>query len=223
MTLFRNILLVLLITASAFRSYAQEDDGGRPPPRNSVVATVDGTPITLVDILMISAHGEYQLREAYSGKELDDRIAALRAKCLEEIISKKLIYQEFKSRECRIPKQVVEEMVDGAAKDMAGGSREELERMLTSMGSSLEELRGNAHEFAAVNIFVNEICYRSLSVSPREVAEYYKANPGKFTDQVQIELQLLMVRRGEGESEMEFEKRLQDLFGKTEGADETVF
>ena len=72
---------------------------------DSVLAAVNGEPITLAEILPAVRDREFQLRNAFSGKKLENEILKLRCKAGEEIINRKLIVADFHTKNLVIPPQ----------------------------------------------------------------------------------------------------------------------
>ena len=114
---------------------------GAPAETDSVLAAVNGDPITLGEILPSVRDKEFQLRSAYSGKELEAEILKLRHKTVEEIIDRKLIVADFHSQQLNIPQQELENEIDRWGTYIGCHSRRELEERLRQSGSSMEKMR----------------------------------------------------------------------------------
>jgi len=65
---------------------------------SSLLATVNGEPVTIFDVLTETADEEKRLAVMYDGKELAGAVMKLRRRAVDELIGRKLIYAEFKSR-----------------------------------------------------------------------------------------------------------------------------
>ncbi len=182
------ILCILFFRAfPAFSDEKKIDD--------SVLATVNGEAITLLDVISRSAPDEKWIPLVYRGKELSEEMLALRNRTLENIIDRKLIYTEFRRRGHRIPGQMLEETIDRIAAEMTGGNRERLEKRLFDSGKTMEDLRQMASERLAFEMMLAEFCARRAFVTPLEVKEYYESNPEKFAVPAAVRLQMIMIRK----------------------------
>ncbi len=161
---------------------------------DSVIASVNGIPISLLDIVLESGHGEVRLTAIYSGSQLYDEVKKYRRKIVDEIIERKLIYETYKNKPFDIPRQYVEDMLDSLAIAFGDGSRASLDYNAKKHGTTVSELREKALEKVAVDIIVHERCDRPVSMTPKEVYDYYQANKETFSIPAQIELQLLLIR-----------------------------
>ena len=66
---------------------------------DSVLAAVNGDPVTLAEILPAVRDREFQLRNAFSGKKLENEVLKVRCKAVEEILTK--------LRECTFADEIV--------------------------------------------------------------------------------------------------------------------
>ena len=72
---------------------------------SSVLATVNGTPITLYDVILESANDEQKLAIVYKGSDLAREVDKLRGKKAKDLVERKLFFQEFKEKEYKIPEK----------------------------------------------------------------------------------------------------------------------
>ena len=189
---------------------------------SSVLATVNGIPITLYDVVLESANDEQKLAIVYKGKDLAREVEKLRRKKTKELVERKLFFQEFKEKEYKIPEQYIEDMLDGLAANMAGGDRKKLEKKALSEGITVKDLKAKAYEKIAVDILVQEFCYRIVNVTPKEVNDYYRNNIAEFSKTPQIELQVLLLKK-DGRFKDEFDDTLAKIRNDVEKADKTIF
>ena len=62
---------------------------------NAVLATVNGEPISLGDVLQITEAKEFQAASAFTGETLAKAVYALRLEAVDELIDNKLILADF--------------------------------------------------------------------------------------------------------------------------------
>ncbi len=202
---------------------ADEKPKGKPDMfYSSVLATVNGMAITLYDVILETGNDEQKLGMVYSGAQLTKEIQKLRAKKTKELVERKLCYIEFKDKEYKIPEQYIEDMLDGLAANMTGGDRKKLEKKALAEGLTLNDLRAKAHEKLAVDILVYEFCYRTVSVTPKEVNDYYMKNPAEFSKPPQIELQVLLLKK-DGKYKDEFDETVGKVTADAARADKDIF
>ena len=156
-----------------------------------VVATVNGVTITVMDILEVCGWQESQLPYIYKGSQLKSEAKKLRLQALEELINRKLIYQEFNRKGYTLPKKFVEENLDRLMKSFNIKSRREFKKKLKENGLTMQEFRVNAYENLAVDILINDKCYMDVFITPEHVYEYYKNNKSEFVSPGQIRLEVL--------------------------------
>ncbi|HBC85764.1 MAG TPA: hypothetical protein DCZ94_02295 [Lentisphaeria bacterium] len=219
-------ILALCLLAFAFTSYSvfSADEKMKKPDvfYSSVLATVNGIPVTLYDVILETGNDEQKLGMIYSGNQLTKEIQKLRAKKTRELVERKLCYTEFREKEYKIPEQYLEDMLDGLAANMTGGDRKKLEKRALADGITLNDLRMKAHEKLAVDILVYEFCYRTVSVTPKEVNDYYQKNSAEFSKPPQIELQVLLLKK-DGKFKDEFDDALGKLSADAAKADKDIF
>ncbi|MBP5182127.1 MAG: peptidyl-prolyl cis-trans isomerase, partial [Lentisphaeria bacterium] len=143
---------------------------------------------------------EIRLANMYSGERLYTETEKLRKKVIEEIIVRKLVYEEYKRHPFPIERQHVDRYMDVLASSMGNGSRLGLEKKARSLGTNLDELRDKIREKIAVDVLLNEYCIRPIFVTPKEVYEYYNDHPKNWTEPEKISLDLLLVAKKGGRS-----------------------
>lgn len=160
-----------------------------------VLATVNGIPVTLADVMEISSSSEAQLPLIYKGNELDKAILKLRKEVLELVIARKLIYEDFKNHEFKLPREFVENNMEQLLKAFHLNTRQELESMLRENGKTLDEFRAKAYESMAVDALIYGICYKNAFVTPKDVYDYYEIHKSDFTSKSSIKLRVLTLKK----------------------------
>lgn len=184
-------------------------DLGRESKVDSILASVNGEPVTLLDVILESGREEARLAAMFTGERLYSETAEIRRRTVEDIVVRKLIYAKYKEKPFDIQKQHIEDMVDFLAAGMGDGTRQGFFRKIRAMGSSVEELREKAKEKIAVDLLLMEHCDRRVSVTPRDIFNEYKRTPEKWSVPAALDLQLILLRRGRED--------LKELTGKLAG------
>ncbi|NOY76103.1 MAG: hypothetical protein GXP32_10000 [Kiritimatiellaeota bacterium] len=193
----------------------------RPLAKSIVMATLNGEPITLLDVLADTAPREKKLAMRYSGGRLKKKKAKLRREAIENIIDRRLVYTQFKQRKYKLPESIIERMLDGLAKSLAGGDRKLLEKKARDAGLTMKDLREQAMERAASSLLINERCSKSVYITPKQVYDYYVANRDEFTTPARLNLQAIFLKCASGDSTVaRFAERLKKTL---RSADEVKF
>ena len=213
--------LVLTFLVSVLPLAAQ--DIGRETRVDSVLASVNGEPITLLDVLIESGREEMRLTSMFTGARLYSEIAKLRKEVIDEIIVRKLVYDSYKEKPFPIEEQYIEDLMDSLAVSMGGGSRSGLLKKAKELGTTLTELREKVKEKLAVDILLAEYCDRPIYITPKEVYEYYTANQKEWTKPAKYELQLLHIANDGGRSGLDAETTCKKLSEQLANADAARF
>ncbi len=190
--LLLNVVTVIASTpVSADKPFElQAPDGGE---LDSVVASVNGQPISLSDVLPESRSGEFGLYASLSGKALYKAILAARRKALDDIIDRRLLVEEYERAPFEIPTQYVESMLDDLAVNAGIRSRNEFAAKVRESGTTLEKLRREVRDRLVVQAMTTRWTGVVVSVSPREVFEYFKAHPEEFGKPETWNLALILI------------------------------
>lgn len=196
-----SFLALTFLFALSLQSFAEETSGkGKvasvgEKQEDSVLVSVNGQPVTLLDVLMETSAAEVRLANMYSGERLYSEVEKLRRQVVEEIIIRKLVYEEYKRRPFPIERQYIDRLTDQLAVTMGGGTRLGLEKKARQMGISLDILRDKLKEKIAVDVLIMDACDRPVFITPREVYEYYKNNPRDWTEPRKYSLALLLIAK----------------------------
>ena len=181
----KKIVIFLLFLAGAAALMAA------PPETDSVLAAVNGDPITLGEILPTVRDREFQLRSAYSGKALEDEILKLRHKMVEELIDRRLIVADFHSQQLTIPDQDVENELDRWGTYIGCHSRRELEERVRKSGSTLAKMRERILDRMIVQVMRRREYLLAGPPSPAEIYKRFKAEEKNLAFKGSVELALL--------------------------------
>jgi parvulin-like peptidyl-prolyl isomerase len=202
---FRKTCLsaIFIIAFSIYAVNAQE--------QNSILATVNGEAITVFDVISDTKEREERLLSIYPAEEAKKEIERLRKNAVEKMIAEMLASEEFKKREYTMPPQVIEDMLDSLALEMTGGDRVKLAEIAEKNGISMNELRKKAEKRAASEIIINEFCSRQISVSPKEIQDYFDEKM-KSSSESKVELYAILIKKSAGGSRKDIiEKIAKDL------------
>lgn len=166
----------------------------RTPDRlNAVLATVNGEPISLGDVLPMTQAREYQAAAAYSGAVLEKEICRLRLEAVDDLIDKKLILTDYTTKSFTVSERDVDSALDEASIQMGCRSRYELSKKLRAGGSSLEEFRKRVREQLIVQVMLHREYHASNFITPEDMHRYYTEHAAEFSRPERIELAMLQL------------------------------
>ena len=160
---------------------------------DSVLVSVNGEPITMLDVFLETGSREKELAGIYSGERFLTETFALRNETVDHIVFRKLVYEKYKAEPFDIPRQDIENLLDELVRTSGAESRASLEKSLLPYGITPERLREQARERIAFEILLMRDCDSQVYITPKEVYEDYKAHPEKWTVPEKISLQLLQI------------------------------
>lgn len=189
---------VLSIVRSRDKNAIRSDVVSVPVPPagtrvDSVLATVNGEPITMLDVILETGRQEKELAGIYSGERLRNETLRLHVETVEEIVFRKLVYEKYKKEPFDIPRQEIENRLDEFVRNSGAESRSALEKSFLEAGITPERLREMAKEQIAVEVLLMHDCDHHVYITPKEVYEDYKAHPEKWTVPEKISFQLLQI------------------------------
>ena len=191
-----TIIAALLSFAVANGATAAPESGGmvRTPDRlNAVLATVNGEPISLGDVLPMTQAKEIQAAAAYSGSALEHEIYKLRLEAVDDLIDNKLIVADYATRNFTVPERDVDSALDEASIQIGCRSRGELKKKLRESGSSLEEFRKRVREQLIVQLMLHREYHASNFITPEDMHRYYSEHKDEFSRPERIELAMLQL------------------------------
>ena len=169
---------------------------------DSILASVNGEPISLSDVMFESQNEEYYLVNALDKRQSAKAIYELRKKILEELIDRKLILAEFKKNPFPIDNQRVSGVLDEMAEKANCRTRSEFYEKLRSSGLSVDEFKRKVEERITVQYVIGRELYVNVNVSPKKVYEYYIQNEKSFVSPEKIQLNILFLDSGKADFEV---------------------
>lgn len=160
---------------------------------NSVLASLDGDPVTLMDVVLETAPYERELAVTYTGERLNREIEKLRREALDDIITRRLICKEYDADPFQVPEQMIENMIDDHARALGGLTRKELENRLKRGNMTITDLRKKARERIIVNVILIRNCDKQVVVTPKDVYEEYRKNIDRWTHPAKVEFQMIQL------------------------------
>ncbi len=188
---------ILILTGLILSSLLLRAENNKTPEKNeldSVLASVNGEPILLSDVILESAKDENILSAALDAEKAKEIILEMRKNLVDEIINRKLILAEYENGTFRIPEEYVNNAIDDIARKSNYFSRKKFYQALRENGIALHEFRDLIRERVIVEYCVGRKLYNHVSISPKKVYEYYQAHKAdEFTTPDKIELSMVFI------------------------------
>ncbi len=215
-------IAIISVLCSVFLLEAQQEQTAVPYQNrisvNSLLATIDGEPITLLDVMLEDGSAERELAGLYTGERLNREIESRRRATLEKIIDRKLIYKEYLKKPFEITRQTVEDVLDRIAATFGG--RDHLEDKLKADGMTVGALKRQIRERIAVDIILARNCDIRAAVTPKEVYDEYLKDSSAYTEPEKISFQIIQIDKTEGQNAAAIAEKLTPSVMQ---ADETLF
>jgi len=165
-----------------------------PDRLNAVLATVNGEPVSLGDVLPLTQVREYQAAAAYSGDKLAEEVYKLRLEAVDELIDNKLILADYATKPFEIPERDIEAAMDEASSRMGVRSRQDLSRKLRERGDSVAEFRRKVREQLIIHVMLYREYNASNFITPEDLRRYYAEHEKDFSKPDRLELAMLQLQ-----------------------------
>ena len=180
-----HILLILMFLPGVPTARGEASDGR--------VAVVDGIDIPAVEFKAAMQ----QARLPWSEKDTeptDAELRTLRKKVLENLIGRRLAYQESR----RIGIQVADDLVDAEMEKAAArfSKAADFEDALHRADLSNERLRGQFRQDIAIRLLLQEQVLHHVDVDDRELRDFYDSNPNLFKLPAQVKASHIFIAAG---------------------------
>ncbi len=188
---YKQFLLVLwilvLLPIPAFAGESQLLD--------RVVAVVNNEAITQseLDALLMPVYEQY--RKEFQGQTLAQKMNDARTKLLNQLIEDRLVYQEASKEGSGIEVNETEitNQFEEVKKQIPPG--QSFEDMLSVQGLSVSEFKQRIRRQTMIRRLQDKEIRSRVVVSPSEIETYYKEHSAEFSDQEQIKIRSLTVKK----------------------------
>jgi peptidyl-prolyl cis-trans isomerase SurA len=183
-------LVAGLLAASVLRAEPVAIDG--------VTAWVDGTPITIMDVIRDSQAQFHALsgEKGLSRAELNARRMAIFRQVRRNLVDAELIYAAFQKNKAKfqfsITDQMVENRINDIVRDDFGGNREKLMKALAEDRVTYEEWREKMSRRVIVQGMRQREVMAKVQIPPQAVREYYEANRASYEHPGQVLLRRMV-------------------------------
>jgi foldase protein PrsA len=160
---------------------------GTEAPSNTVAATVNGKKIMLSEVERIINQQAQGKQSQFSAHDL----AQARLQVLEKLIQREVLFQRA-DQEKLLPTEEQITTAINQQKQQTGMTDEDFARQLKEQNMTMEALREEAKKDLAINSLQDKYAGK-VTISDREVEEYYNANKNKFVNERGVGLAVIIV------------------------------
>ncbi len=160
---------------------------GTEGPSNTVAATVNGKKIMLAEVERLINQQAQGKQSQFSAHDL----AQARLQVLDKLIQREVLFQRAE-QEKLLPTEDQITTAINQQKQQAAMTDEEFARQLKEQNMTMEALRDDAKKDLAINSLQDKYAGK-VTISDREVEDYYNANKTKFVNERGVSLAVIIV------------------------------
>lgn len=138
-----------------------------------------------------------QLRQMYTGADLESQQQELYADILDDLINAKLIMKAYDA-DTKLNKDGIEKYVEKRVSDFIQeryeGDRQEFLKTLRGAHMSMEEWRRQMRERIVVGMMKSREVDAQVMISPRDVRRIYEENPKKYTREAKVKIRVILIQ-----------------------------
>ena len=177
---FIRIMIAMLLAVSCQRSPSA------PPVASSVVAMVDEEAITLTEF----GKALEETRPDTGLVEADEAVRAYRRDLLDQLIDRRLFKAEATRLKLSVEAQELQEAIDQVQGDY---SQEDFQQILKSQRVSFSEWKEKLQEDLLVRKLISQTVDSQISVTEKEITDYYKAHRNQFQQKERVRVRQIVV------------------------------
>jgi len=181
-------------------------------PLDGYAAVVNERVITIGEVMEYLRPVEQQLRETYSGVELEEKMEEMYNKSRTALVEEALILADFNSHEeMQIPEQLIDERLNAMIHEQFDDDRALFLEALTRQRMSMEEMREQIKDSLILMILRRQEVADRVSISPLAVLENYENNIEDYEQPGKVQLQMIALNKGKTPEEQQI--KLQEIQG----------
>src|SRR5262245_12705676 len=164
---------------------------------DGIAAVVNDDVITFSQVRELVGPAEAQARRELRGEALPAKIKEIRLKAINDLIDRQLILQEFYNNKFNIPDHFIEDRVGAIVREEFGGDRNAFVRTLQAQGYTFERFKNLEREKMIVQAMRSQNVKNDIIIPEPRIQEYYQKNRGEFSEDDQVKLRMIAIRRAE--------------------------
>ncbi|MFW6284465.1 MAG: peptidylprolyl isomerase, partial [Desulfosalsimonas sp.] len=186
---FVILIVAIIVSAAAGAAFAAEDKE----------ATRDGQIVAVVNDVEITAQELEQkmqlIQSRYENMGMPiqgEQLAQLRNSVLDNLIEKQLLIQESKAQDINVDESEIQEQLNELKGQFE--SQEAFEKKIASSDYSEDELKTEMRENLLIQNLIEEKIESGISVSDKEVRDYYEENQEEYKVPEQVRARHILIQ-----------------------------
>lgn len=182
---FLPVLLIMLL------SFATVGFAKKAKPSNPSVAVVNGSAITQRDL--DKEVSRIQRRFLSMGKKMDaSQFSKVKESALDSLIGRELLYQESQQKGIKVGKEAVSKELASLKKRFS--NEKDYNSALKRMNLTEKQLKGQIKKGMAIQQLIDKEIVQKVTVSDKEVKQYYDAHPSFFKQPERIRASHILIK-----------------------------
>ena len=194
--------LLLLLTCA----YAQVGN-------DAFLAIVGDKVITLFEVVQNTFPEEQKLHQEYIGKELENKIADLRRRTLDNLIERELCYREFRSLKAQVPTDYLQNRLNEIIEERAHGNIALFEVALHKQNMTIKEFKEQLEKDLAIYMLVTDRKTRGNTISDNQVVAYYEKEKESMATPSSYHIAVIQLRKA-GKYAGKMDEAFAEIIGK---------
>jgi len=179
------------VVVLALVSFAWLALAGGTQPSEDKVAVVNGSVITQADF--DREMSRVQRRLFSMGKPLSDsQLSEVKKEALENLIDRELLYQESQKKGIKVDQAAINEQLSTLRKQFP--SEAEFKGALSKMNLSEVHIKSQFKQGMAIQQFVDKQFVQKVTVSDKEIKDYYDSHPDSFKQPEQVRASHILIK-----------------------------
>lgn len=171
---------------------------------DGVAAFVNDAVVTVGEVRDAMSSMMPQLRQLYTGADLESQQKELYSDVLEDLINAKLIMKAYEA-DTKLNKDGIEKYVEKRIgefiKDKFDGDRQEFLKSLRDAHMSMDEWRRQMRERIIVGMMKSREVDAQVVISPREIRKVYEENAKKYFREEKARIRVILIQGSTNETE----------------------
>jgi peptidyl-prolyl cis-trans isomerase C len=182
---------ITIITGLALVLMALPILAAEKQPSGDKAAVVNGSVITHKELERELSRATEQLLQM--GRTVsDDQLSGMRKRMLNNLIAYELLYQESKKKGVKVTAAAVDEKVNELKKQYPDEA--EFKKMLSSSDLTEADLKSHMKRGLAIEQLMDKEIVQKITVSDKEIREYYDSNLDKFKRPEQVSASHILIK-----------------------------
>lgn len=191
-----KFMFMSCIIAVSSVSFAANTVKALPNSMDAVLASVNGVPIILSDVVFEAEQSEMLIASSLEQEKAKEIILEMRRRLVDEIIDRKLIIEAYHKNPFPIADEYVNSFMDEMAKESGLQSRKEFYKNLRQANVDINQFREKIRERVIVQFSMSRLLYNQVNISPKKIYDYYQAHKdSEFTTPDKVGLSLIFVSK----------------------------